>query len=122
MFEMGQTWFTGFLVNQAKDRFLSYQVSVTKTGETRILDTIKLLPTKYKTPKTSSADRINTAFEEIEEALNTPKLCEGFLNGNKEKKIISELVDILDKQRLNKKEQDLIVESSHKKSESHICA
>ena len=64
-------------------------------------------------PKTSSADRINAAFEEIGEALNNPKLREGFLNGNKENEIISELVEMFDKQ--NKKEELLNVECSHKK-------
>ena len=73
----------GFLVNQAKDYFRSYQVSVTITGATRVLGVIELLPTKYKMPKTSSADRINAAFEKIGEALNNPKLREGFLSGNK---------------------------------------
>ena len=49
-------------------------------------------------PKTSSDDRINAAFEEIGEALNNPKLREGFLNGNKENEIINELVEMFDKQ------------------------
>ena len=61
-----------FLVKQAKDHCRSYKVSVTKTGSTRVLDTIKLLQTKYKMPKTSSTDCINAAFEEIREALNNP--------------------------------------------------
>ena len=76
----------GFLVNRAKDHFCSYQVSVTKTGATRVSDAIKLLPTKYKMSKTSSTDHINAAFEEIGEVLNNSKLREGFLNGNKKMK------------------------------------
>ena len=36
----------GFLVNRAKDHFHSYQVSVTKTGATRVLNALELLPTK----------------------------------------------------------------------------
>ena len=81
----------GFLVNRAKDYFCSYQVSVTKTGATRVSDATELLPSKYSMPKTSSNDRINAAFEEIAEALNNPKVKEGFLNGNKENEIINEL-------------------------------
>ena len=71
-------------------------------------------------PKISSADHINAAFEDIGEALNNPKLREGFLNGNKENIIINELVDMFDKQRLNgaNKEKDLIGENSHK-NKSH---
>ena len=103
----------GFLVNRAKDHFRSYQVSVTKTGATRVSDAIELLPTKYKMPKTSSADCINAAFKEIGEALNNPKLREGFLNGNKENEIINELVDMFDRQN-KKEEQNLNVESSQK--------
>ena len=66
----------GFLFNQAKDHFRSYQISVTKTGATRVSDAIELLPTKYKMPKTSFTDCINAAFEEIREALNNLKLQE----------------------------------------------
>ena len=89
----------GFLVNRAKDHFQSYQVSVTKTGATRISDAIKLLPTKYTMPKTSFNDPINAAFKEIAEALNNLKLRGGFLNGNKESKILNGIVNIFDKQK-----------------------
>ena len=70
-------------------------------------------------PNTSSADRINAVFEEIGEALNNPKLLEGFLSGNKENEIINELVDMFDKQRLNRatKEKELIRKNSHNKKE-----
>ena len=54
---------SGFLVNRAKDHFQSYQVSVTRTGATRVSDAIELLPSKYTMPKTSSNDRISIAFE-----------------------------------------------------------
>ena len=68
-------------------------------------------------PKTSSADRINAAFEEIGEALNNPKLREGFLNGNKENEIINELVEMFDKQE-NKK-QNLIEKISLNPNVNH---
>ena len=56
-------------------------------------------------PKASSNDRINAAFEEISEALNNPKLREGFLNGNKENEIINELAEMFDKQEKDNKEK-----------------
>ena len=99
------------MVNQAKDHFHSWQVSVTSTGATRVSDAIELLPTKYTMPKTSSNDQISAAFEEIAEALNNPKLQEGFLNGNKENEILNELVEIFDKQKITNKP---IVKSAHK--------
>ena len=68
----------GFMVNQAKDHFQRWKVSITKIGATRVSDVIKLFPTKYKMPKTSSTNQISAAFEEIAEALNNPKLREGF--------------------------------------------
>ena len=92
----------GFLVNQAKDLFQSYQISVTKTGATRVSDAIELLPIKYKIPKTSSTDRINAAFEEKGEALNNPKLREGFLNGDNKNEKNNELVEMFDKQETKK--------------------
>ena len=50
-------------------------------------------------PKTSSNDQINAAFKEIAEALNNPKLQDGFLNGNKENGILNEIVNIFDRQK-----------------------
>ena len=65
-------------------------------------------------PKTSSNDRINTAFEEIAEALNNPKLQQGFLNGNKENEILNELVDIFDRKRSHEiKRAEPSIEKSH---------
>ena len=61
-------------------------------------------------PKTSSNDRINAAFKEIGETLNNPKIREGFLNGNKENEIINELVEMFDKQEMEKSHK-LIVEN-----------
>ena len=58
-------------------------------------------------PKTSSTDCINVTFEEIGEALNNPKLREGFLNGNNENEIINELVEIFDQQEMKKQAQTL---------------
>ena len=88
------------------------------------MDAIELLPTKYKMPKTSSANCINAAFKEIGEALNNPKLREGFLNGNKENEIINELLDMFDKQRLTRanKENELIGKNSHSKKVNHTIA
>ena len=106
-----------FMINQAKDHFLSWQVSVTSTGVTQVSDAIELLLTKYTMPKTSSNDRINAAFEEIAEALNNSKLREGFLNGNKENEILNELVEIFDRKRKAKP----IVKSSYN-STPHVCA
>ena len=48
-------------------------------------------------PKTSLNDQISAAFEEIAEALNNPKLREGFLNGNKQNVILNEIVEIFDR-------------------------
>ena len=48
-------------------------------------------------PKTSCNNQISAAFEEIAEALNNPKLREGFLYGNKEKTVLNEIVEIFDK-------------------------
>ena len=79
----------GFLVNQAKDYFRSYQVSVTKIGAIQISDAIQIQSTKYTMPKTLSNDQLDAAFEEIAEALNNPKLQDGFLNGNKENEILN---------------------------------
>ena len=64
-------------------------------------------------PKTSSADRINAAFEEKGEALNNPKIREDFLNGKKENEIINELVDMFNKQN-KKEEESLNMECSQK--------
>ena len=55
-----------------------------------------------------SNDRINTAFEEIGEALKNPKLKEGFLNGNKEDEIMNELAERFDKQAMMEKFNNLI--------------
>ena len=52
--------------------------------------------------KILSNDRINAAFEEIREALNNPKLTEGFLNRNIDNEIINELVEMFDKQEMMK--------------------
>ena len=65
-------------------------------------------------PKTSSNDRINTAFEEIGEALNNLKLREGFLNGNKENESINEFLELFDK-----KAHNLIVEKAHRSKVDH---
>ena len=89
----------GFLVNRARDHFKSYKVSVTKTRATKVSDAIELLPSKYTMPKTLSNDRISAAFEKIVEALNNPKLREGFLNCNKENEMINILVEIFNKQK-----------------------
>ena len=62
-----------------------------------------MLQTKYKMLKTSSTDRINTAFEEKGKTLNNPKIQEGFLNGNKENEIINELVEMFDKNGMKKR-------------------
>ena len=70
---------------------------MTKTGATRISDAIKLLQTKYTMLKTSSNNEISAAFKEIVEALNNPKLREGFLNGNKKNEILNEIVEIFDR-------------------------
>ena len=61
--------------------------------------------------KTYSNNRINSAFEEIAEALNNPKLREGFFNDSKENKILNELVEIFDRQKIVNKP---IVKSAHK--------
>ena len=68
-----------------------------KLGATRISDIIELLPTKYTIPKTSSNKQSSATFEKIAEALNSPKLQEVFLNGNKENEILNEIVVIFDK-------------------------
>ena len=68
------------MVNRVENHFQSWEVSVGKTGATRVSNATKLLPTQYTMPKTSSNNRISAAFEEIAEALNNPKLREGFLN------------------------------------------
>ena len=119
--DVGQTHsLPGFLVNWAKDHFQSYQVSVTKTEATRVSDSIKLLPSKYTTmPKTSSNDQIDTAFEEIAQALNNPKLQERFLNVNKENEILNELIDIFD-QRSPHKIAHVPARESHKPNPDKI--
>ena len=47
----------------------------------------QIITKKYTIPKTSSNDQISAVFEDIAEALNNPKLGEGFLNCNKEKDV-----------------------------------
>ena len=92
----------GFLVNRAKNHYRSLEISVEKTRGTRMSDAIKILPTKYIMPKTSSNDRIIAALEEIAEAVKNPALRSPFMSGSKwENKIIKELSEIFDRNRAN---------------------
>ena len=86
---------------------------MTKSDAIRVSDAIELLPSKYTMPKTSSNNRINVAFEEIADALNNPKLREGFLNGNKENETINDLVQMIDKQNAHKPIPHMRARASH---------
>ena len=74
-------------------------MNVVKTGQTRVSDVVEILPTKYIMPKISSNNCIVAAFEEISEALNNSKLWEAFLNGNKEDEIVTEIMEIFERNR-----------------------
>ena len=91
-----------FMVNRAKHHFQSWEVSVAKTGATRVSDAIKLLPAQYTMSKTSSNDRISAAFKEIAKPLNKPKLKEIFLNDNKKNKFLNEIIDIFDRKTVRR--------------------
>ena len=93
---MGQTRIARLHGNLKKRPFPKWQVSVTKTGATQVSDAIELLLTKYTMPKTLSNNQISAALKEIAEALNNPKLQEGFLNGNNENEILNGIVEIFD--------------------------
>ena len=89
-----------------------------KIGATRVSDAIELLPTKYMMPKSSSNDYISAAFDKTDETLNTPKLKEGLLNGNKENKILNEIVEICNKR--NTVQSPRVIKMIWRQKKSHI--
>jgi hypothetical protein len=56
----------------ALDHYICYQVHVTKTKGTRIVDTVEFFPSKMSMPHTSSKDLTSIAALELSNALQNP--------------------------------------------------
>jgi hypothetical protein len=54
------------------DHYRCYQVHITKTKGTRIVDTVEFPPSKLSMPNTSSKDLASTAALELSNALQNP--------------------------------------------------
>ena len=62
----------GFYLGPALDHYRCYQVYITKTRGTRVVDTVEFFPTKTKLPQTSSKDLASIAALELAHALQNP--------------------------------------------------
>jgi hypothetical protein len=62
----------GYYLGPALDHYRCYQVHITKTKGTRIVDTVELFPAKLEMPSTSSKDLAIIAVLELSNALQYP--------------------------------------------------
>ena len=74
----------GWYVGPKPNNYRNYNIYVTSTKECRGSDTVDFFPTKFRMPKTSSADRAITAVEDLTDALNNPQpACPFHQHGSK---------------------------------------
>jgi hypothetical protein len=64
--------FDGYYLSPALDHYRCYQVHITKTRGTRIVDTVEFPPAKLPMPSTSSKDLASIATLEFSNALQNP--------------------------------------------------
>jgi hypothetical protein len=62
----------GYYLGPALDHYRCYQVHITKTKGTRIVDTVELFPSKLSMPNTSSKDLASITELELSNALQNP--------------------------------------------------
>jgi len=94
----------GWYVGPKPNHYRNYNVYVTSTRECRGSDTVDFFPSKFKMPKTSSADRAATAIEDLTDALNNPHpACPFVQHGTKINDAIRQLEAIFN---TNKKPDD----------------
>jgi hypothetical protein len=62
----------GYYLGPALDHYRCYQVHITKTKGTRIVDTVEFFPTTLLMPRTSSKDLASIAALELSHALQHP--------------------------------------------------
>jgi hypothetical protein len=62
----------GYYLGPALDHYRCYQVHITKTKETRIVDKVEFFPAKVAMPSTSSKDLASIAALELPNALQNP--------------------------------------------------
>jgi hypothetical protein len=62
----------GYYLGPALDHYCCYQVHITKTKGTRVVDTVEFFPAKLAMPSTSSKDLASIAALELSNALQNP--------------------------------------------------
>jgi hypothetical protein len=79
----------------ALDHYICYQVHVTKTKGTRIVDTVEFPPSKLSIPHTSSKDLASIASLELSNALQKPASAAPFIHiGTAQLQALRQLSDI----------------------------
>jgi hypothetical protein len=85
----------GYYLVPALDHYRCYQVHVTKTKGTRIVDTVECFPSKLSMPHTSSKDIASIAALELSNALQNPSPVAPFIHiGTAQLKALRQLSDI----------------------------
>jgi hypothetical protein len=85
----------GYYLGPALDHYRCYQVHITKTKGTRIVDTVDFFPAKLAMPSTSSKDLARIAALELSNALQNPAPAAPFIQiGTAQLQALHQLSDI----------------------------
>jgi hypothetical protein len=86
----------GYYLGPTLDHYHCYQVHITKTKGTRIVDTVEFFPATLAMPRTSSKDLASIAAIELSHALQHPSHAETFIQiGTAQLQALRQLSDIL---------------------------
>jgi hypothetical protein len=86
----------GYYLGPALDHYRCYQVHITKTKGTRIVDTVEFFPAKLAMPRTSSKDLASIAALELSNALQNPAPAAPFSQiGTAQLQALRQLSDML---------------------------
>jgi hypothetical protein len=85
----------GYYLGPALDHYRCYQVNITKTKGTRIVDTVEFFPATLAMPRTSSKDLASIAAMELSHALQHPATAAPFIQiGKAQLQALRQLSDI----------------------------
>jgi hypothetical protein len=85
----------GYYLGPALDHYRCYQVHITKTKGTRIVDTVEFFPATLAMPRTSSKDLASIAAVELSNALQNPAPAAPFSQiGTAQPQALRQLSDI----------------------------
>jgi hypothetical protein len=85
----------GYYLGPALDHYCCYQVHITKTKGTRIVDTVEFFPSKLSMPSISSKDLASIAALELSNALQNPAPAAPFSHiGTAQIQALRQLLDI----------------------------